>query len=102
MLYNRIPNRNTCAKTIQMRTGHCGLNKYLHRFGIADSPNCECGCGQETVEHFLLECPLFIEQRNALRNKVGNGRMRTDALLGDWQIIVEHTGLFIKNTGRFD
>ena len=101
-LYNRILNRNTCAKTIQLRTGHCGLNKYLHRFGIIDSASCECGSGQETVEHFLLECPLYRVQRSVLRNKVGGGRMRVDELLGDWKTIVEHTMEFIKNTGRLD
>jgi hypothetical protein len=101
-LYNKIPSRNLCAKTIQLRTGHCGLNKYLCRFGIIDSPVCECGSGQETVEHFLLECPLYREQRRVLRNKVGSGRMRVDVLLGDWKTIVEHTADFIKNSGRLD
>ena len=53
-LYNRLT-RNTCAKVIQLRTGHCGLNAYLHRFGLADSPTCDCDNGMETEEHFLLE-----------------------------------------------
>ena len=69
-LYNKL-SRNTCAKVIQLRTGHCGLNSYLHRFGLADSPLCECKNGQETVEHFLLECPLHREQRRELREKAG-------------------------------
>ena len=101
-LYNKIPSRNLCAKTIQLRTGHCGLNKYLCRVGIIDSPDCECGGGQETVEHFLLECPRYREQRRMLRNKVGGGGMRVDVLLGNWKTIVEHTADFITNTGRLD
>ena len=31
-LYNEIPGRDTVAKIVQPRTGHCGLNHYLHRF----------------------------------------------------------------------
>src|SRR5271167_896785 len=57
---------------------------------------------QETVEHFLLECPLYKEQRSTMRSKVGDGKMRLDVLLGDWQTITEHTAEFIKSTGRLD
>ena len=32
-LYNEIPDRDTVAKIIQLRTDHCGLNHYLHHFG---------------------------------------------------------------------
>ena len=32
-LYNEIPDRDTVAKIVQLRTGHCGLNHYLHHFG---------------------------------------------------------------------
>src|SRR5579871_558 len=74
MLYNKL-SRNTAAKVIQLRTGHCGLNSYLHRFGLADSPLCNCRTGHETVEHFLLECLLYREQRTELRNKAGSINM---------------------------
>jgi hypothetical protein len=37
-LYHEIANRNTEATIAQLRTGHCGLNHYLHRFGIIRSP----------------------------------------------------------------
>src|SRR5271155_1547288 len=29
----------------RLRTGHCSLNQYLHRFGIEESPLCSCGNG---------------------------------------------------------
>src|SRR5437667_1498082 len=61
-LYNEIPGRDTVAKIVQLRTGHCGLNHYLHRFGKRYSPYCECGTGKETVEHYLLECRRYKEQ----------------------------------------
>ncbi len=41
---------------VQARTEHCGLNACLFRKNLADSPACECGCGDETVLHVLLHC----------------------------------------------
>ena len=98
-LYNRL-SRETSAKIIQLRTGHCGLKSYLHRFGLVDSPLCDCEAGQETVEHFLLECPLYREQRRELRNKAGSANMRVDALLGTAEAILKYTERFINDTGR--
>ena len=98
-LYNKL-SRNTAAKIIQLRTGHCGLNSYLHCFGLADSPRCNCGTGHETVEHFFLECPLYREQRTELRNKAGSVNMRVDALLGTSEVILKCTERFINDTGR--
>ncbi|KAJ7820507.1 hypothetical protein B0H14DRAFT_3876268 [Mycena olivaceomarginata] len=41
----------------QLRTGHIGLNAYLHRYRLAPSPLCpHCGV-PESVPHFLLVCP---------------------------------------------
>src|SRR5256714_4375773 len=62
-LYSKLSDRDMVAKIVQLRTGHCGLNHYLHRFSINDTPYCECGYGKETVEHFLLECRRYKEQR---------------------------------------
>ena len=99
VLYNKL-SRTTAAKVIQLRTGHCGLNSYLHRFGLADSPLCNCGAGHETVEHFLLECPLYREQRTELRNKAGSVNMQVDALLGTSEMILKCTEGFINDTER--
>jgi ribonuclease HI len=55
-LYNQINSRCTTTQIAQLRTGHCGLNKCLHRFGRRSSPYCKCGYGKETVEHYLMEC----------------------------------------------
>ena len=100
-LYNEAMNRNTAARIAQLRTGHCGLNRYLHRFGIENSPYCRCGYGKETVEHYLLECRNYKEQRRKLRMEVGTGKMRVARLLGDPKMI-NHTMEYIKETGRLD
>ena len=89
-LYNEIEDRSSAAKIAQLRTGHCGLNRYLHRFGITNTPYCQCGYGKETVEHYLLECRKFREQRKKLRKEVGTVKMRVAGLLGDTRLI-KHT-----------
>ena len=84
----------------RLRTGHCHLNQYLHRFNIIETPECECGAEKETVEHYLLNCELYEEERDALRRKVGAQGMKTGILLGDRQIIKD-TVKYIEETGRF-
>ena len=71
----------------RLRTGHCHLNQYLHRFNIVETSECECGAEKEIVEHYLLNCELYDEERDALRRRVGAQGMRTGILLGDSQII---------------
>ena len=100
-IYNNMVNRASCAQLAQLRTGHCGLNKYLHRFGKRDSPTCGCGHGVETVEHFLLECRKYCGPRKELRKRVGWGRMKTRILLGDTKIL-KHTMAYIKATKRIE
>ena len=100
-LYSEIEDRNSAAKIAQLRTGHCGLNRYLNRFGIRNSPYCQCGYGKETMEHYLLECRKFREQRTKLRKKVGTTKMRVARLLGDTKLI-KHTLEYINATGRLE
>ena len=93
--------RSITAKLAQLRTGHCRLNSYLHRFNIVDSAECECGEGKETPEHFLLVCKRYKEDRKTLRKKVGFEGMNTRCLLGDRKAI-KHTMEYIKSTERLD
>ena len=86
--------------TTRLRTGHCHLNEYLHRFNIIETAECECGAEKETVEHYLLNCELYDEERDVLRRSVGAQRMRIHTLLGDAQII-KQTMEYVEKTGRF-
>ena len=66
-LYARIPTRTQLAWLARLRTGHCSLNHYLHRFGKIESPQCPCGEGIETVAHYLLVCNIrSMRQRERL------------------------------------
>ena len=96
-LYGAITKRNTVVTLVRLRTGHFGLNHYLHRFKIKKSPYCECGYGKETVEHYLLECRKYNEQRKTLRKEVGPGRMRTEKLLG-YPKLIKHTMQYVIAT----
>src|SRR5437762_1368706 len=96
-LYNQIVNRSTAATIVQLRTGHCGLNHYLHRFGKRTSPYCECGYGKETVEHYMLECRKYKDQRKRLRKEVGGRKMKVGILLGD-PTLIKNTMTYIRKT----
>jgi ribonuclease HI len=100
-LYNSLPNRSTVATIIQLRTGHCRLNKYLHSTGAKNSPYCECGYGKETVEHYLLECIKYREQMKRMRLEIKKGRLTVGRLLGDPKMI-KHTMKYVKDTARLE
>jgi ribonuclease HI len=43
------------------------LNGHMHRIKLAVSPRCPAGCVDfESVEHFLLHCPVYSAERSAL------------------------------------
>ena len=99
-LYGIISTRQEAAWIIRLRTGHCSLNQYLHRFNIKDNPKCACGDAIETVTHYLLRCGNYDEEREKLRKEVGMGSMRVEKLLG-YPKLINHTLEYIKNTKRF-
>jgi ribonuclease HI len=100
-LYNSLTTRKSVALLAQLRTAHCSLNDYLHRFGIQDDPQCECGEGCETVKHYLLRCEKYERQRDNLVKDVGVEEMSVAKLLGQSKNI-KHTLHFVKTTRRFD
>jgi len=100
-IYNIAAGRRQRVNLARLRTGHCSLNQYLHRFGIEESPLCSCGNGaEETVEHFLIHCPLFDKERSKLMKKVGIGGMWVEKLLG-YPKFIPFTLDFVEETGRF-
>ena len=43
--------------------GHVGLNDYLYIFNMKESNLCEESKASETVEHFILYCKKYNDER---------------------------------------
>ena len=84
----------------QLKTGHVGLNKHLSRIIVMDSARCpKCKDFDETVEHFLLHCAAYRQQRKDLKKKVKGHLRNLRRLLGNHK----NTKLVVKYvfaTGR--
>ena len=91
----------------RLRTGHILLNGWRFRMRLFHTAACGCGAVDESVHHFLLECPRFEAARRVLFRSVG----AVDSLL-DLLRVEPHAGpgcirvlravvKFCRATGRF-
>ena len=89
------------------------LKGHLYNLHVVDSPNCECGLGEEDVEHYIFHCPLYVRSRDVLfhnlRQVVNMNDITVDRLLYGGtdsietdKILLESLHSYIKNSGRFD
>lgn len=79
--YNLIPNIRVWIERkhgsmgyflTQALTDHGSFNKYLKRFKLKDSSSCDsCGALEENAKHILFECEKWLEERQALNEKMG-------------------------------
>ena len=53
----------------RLRMGHVALGNHLFHFQLSDNPLCACG-QVETVEHFLLNCTMYMYQRQVMMNSL--------------------------------
>ncbi|KAL5260805.1 hypothetical protein ACHWQZ_G006740 [Mnemiopsis leidyi] len=59
-----INNRKDYITATQLITGHCGLNKHLYNMNKTTTKECPlCGHHEETVNHFLGQCPALAQTR---------------------------------------
>ena len=56
-------NKKEAGTLAQLRTGMARINDYLHRIGVSDTDQCDCGAAKETVKHFLLLCARWDHLR---------------------------------------
>jgi hypothetical protein len=80
-LYGNISSEEASV-LIQARTGHGRLNKSLYRLKIADTADCQCGEGEESIQHVLLYCPTWAAERVALQTAAGDRWGDVSYLLG--------------------
>ncbi len=88
------------------------LNDHLYSFiHVVDSPDCACGHTRENNRHFLLDCPLYIIERNEMLNDLqilGFEPLLKNLLYGS-EVYSDNTNKkafniiqqFIKETKRF-
>ena len=46
------------VKLNRLRTGVGQFYSSMHKWGLAPSPNCECGASEQTADHVLTACPI--------------------------------------------
>ena len=64
-----LKNRRAETAISRLRIGHVGLNENMHRFQLRDSPLCDrCGIN-ESIDHFIMHCPEYTEERIILRRE---------------------------------
>ena len=53
----------------RLRSNHYSLGESLYRKNIINSQRCKCGYNEENIEHVILDCPLYNEERLTLHKK---------------------------------
>jgi len=57
-----------------------------HRTGTCDTPQCDCGMTADTVEHFLIHCCKYYNERQEMLdfiNDIGCGSKYKGCLVAD-------------------
>ena len=105
-------NRRIDVALFRLRLGHAGVNKHMNRFNMKETSKCEvCDC-EETIEHYLLTCPRYHQQRREMIGQINmhveNGeRITLKLLLGGEEkyhskntAILNSVGRYLSRTGR--
>ena len=112
--WTRNKKRRVDVILTRMRLRCVNLNKYLYKINVSETDLCtKCNLQQqEDVDHYLLGCIAFKNQRDTMINNlrhIGVNTISTNILLGssDYEkgvkiIINREVAKYIKTTERFD
>ena len=105
--------RDTSIVHARMRMLCSKLNDHLFsHIHVIDSPACQCGHDRENNKHFLIDCPLYNNERAVLVNELATINFKptvSNLLYGNIKY-TEKTNIqafgyiqnFIRSTTRFD
>ena len=106
--WSSYPIRSIETALCRLRLGHAGVNEHLARFNLAETDLCDCGI-IETIEHFLLDCTLFGNERDILKtsldrikvpvnliNLLGGGQFKLDIQIQ----ILNAVAIFLRQTDK--
>ena len=51
--------RASWVRLNRLRTGVGRFRSILHKWGVASSGVCDCGTGEQTADHVILDCPVY-------------------------------------------
>ncbi|KAI0027076.1 hypothetical protein K488DRAFT_63032, partial [Vararia minispora EC-137] len=84
----------------KFRVRHTPLNQHLHRIGSTDTPLCPgCRADEETVQHFIYECPAYDGARHELHRATRRAFYSMTYLLSDKKG-TSHFIKYLRATGR--
>ena len=96
----------------RLRLGHVGVNQYLYRFNMSNTENCSYCQESETIEHLLVACRKYQEQRRKLKERLKKYKVmniNVKILLGGDdtygklnRAIVNATAEYINDIGRLN
>ena len=106
-------NRKASIIHARMRMLCSPLAEHLYSFiHVVDTPVCDCGFRRENNKHFLLECPLYQDERTLMLEKlnlIGFSPLLKNLLFGNEKYeenknkqAFETIQEFINQTGRFN
>ncbi len=72
--------RTAEIRYFRLKLGHTRLKDHMNRIMPTEFPTpiCDCGEDRETVEHFLLNCSLHLNQREIMIGKIERGFIETN------------------------
>ena len=68
--------RAAWVKLNRLRTGVGRFHSSMHKWGLAPSPNCECGASEQTADHVLTACSMYRAPHGARRLTVLDDKTR--------------------------
>lgn len=78
-----LNSKSLSYQMVQILSGHCRLNSYLHTIGYSDSAFCSCGSREvETIEHFIFTCRNYEHLRPRMK-------LVASILFLDWPFDIE-------------